>query len=192
MAFVQVEPPAFLVGEEGFNAETLAVELASILGRCHVADEIDRFLTVLPPPTEGEHGAVSFVGEPAVGCIGARAGLGVMGHVLKLKPLTFPAKAGVAGRAADILPHHLMKEALKPDAIELAIPQKNDMGFSRNQSGNLSDEADVSVFGEVPLFAFDHHPGNGQGALLLNQSDHESHTATSDGAPVHHQYQREM
>ena len=42
MALVQVEASAFLVGEEGFDAESLGVPVASFFHQFHIGDEVER------------------------------------------------------------------------------------------------------------------------------------------------------
>jgi hypothetical protein len=192
VAFVEVESAAFLVRKEGLDVEAFCKEAAGVFRRCRVADEINRFLTIFSPPAQGQHGAVSLVGEQTVGYIQAVTGLPAHGHVLKLKHFAFPAEGNVAGRAADILPAPLLKQSLKVAAIELAITRKNDSGIGGDPCRNLPDESNVRLFREMPLFAFGYHPDKGQSTLFVNQCYHESHATASDKAPIHDQHQRQV
>jgi len=189
---VEVESAAFLVGEEGFDVETLSVQLAGIFRRCHVADEKNRFLTISSPPAQSQHGAISLVGEKTVGYIHTVPGSRADGHVLKLKRFAFPLEGNVAGCAAYILPTPPTKEGLKVAAIELAITQKDDSGIGGDQCRNLPDQTHVCIFGEMPFLAFGYHPGEGQSAFSVNQRHHESHATASDKAPIYDQHQRQV
>jgi hypothetical protein len=53
MAFVQMEAPAFLVGEECLNSHAPAIPVASLLGEFEISDQMDRFLVAVTPTWMG-------------------------------------------------------------------------------------------------------------------------------------------
>lgn len=52
MAFMQVEPAAFLIGEKGLDLEPFGIPVAGFFDQLEVGDQIDRFLVALPPPAD--------------------------------------------------------------------------------------------------------------------------------------------
>ena len=66
VAFVQVEPSALLVGEEGLNSESSCIPSAGFLDQFHVGDQVDRFFAAFLPPDNGQDWPISPLGEEHV------------------------------------------------------------------------------------------------------------------------------
>jgi hypothetical protein len=192
MALVQIESPAFLVREEGFNPEALFIELTGVLVRSHVADQADGLFAVLPPPTDREHRAILPLREEYIRDADALAALGGIRQSPEMKWLALMVQCDAPGRSADVLPFPFIHDGLEIDSVKFPIAQEDHSSAVWNKGLNFLDQSDVKTLREVSLLSPAYYPSNGQSPLSVNQRHHERNTPSSHGASIHHQHQGQM
>ena len=187
VALVQPEPTALLVGEESFNTEPLRVPVTGFFFQFHVGDQIDGVLVRGLPPSDSQDRAVFLTGKSHFWYPQA---------VTLLYPYFFPGKFAALltkdralGGAADIFPTIVVNRSQECDPIEFTIPQKDHLAPFRYQFVNLSQQFNVALLGEMPLFPSNNNPGQGQSPFLVDDADHQGHAATANPAAIHCQDQ---
>ncbi len=63
MAFMQIEAPAFLVGEESFNTKAFVILGTDFGNQLQVGDQIEGLFAVALPPRDGKDGPIFLLGE---------------------------------------------------------------------------------------------------------------------------------
>jgi hypothetical protein len=59
LAFVQMEAPALLVGEEGSDAKAFGIPVTSFFGQLHIGGQVNRLFVAGFPPSDGQHWTIS-------------------------------------------------------------------------------------------------------------------------------------
>ena len=151
----------FLVREKGLYSEALLIIGTGALDRFDIGDQVNRFVLSGFPPGDDLHRAIFFSGEQHL----FKAPATTLDQV-ELSGGKAPFVGGeddALGRATDVLPVVGRIDCLlQTDAIEFAIPQKDDLRRRGDQRGDLFEQGDMHIFGQVAFVAFDYDPALGQ------------------------------
>jgi hypothetical protein len=132
--------------------------------------------------------AVVFI-VTTVGCR-ATAWLATRAQGIETKGLTFPRRHRALGRAAHIAPARLVERRLQCRPIALAVAQQHYLCPLGEARAYQVDQSDMQLLGKMPLRALPHAPRQRQGTPLIDDWEHQRHTATADDTAIHHQHER--
>jgi hypothetical protein len=158
VALVQVEATAFLVGEEGFDAEALGVPVAGFFDQGHVGDQVEGLFVALFPPGNDQHGAIGLAGEGDIKQPDTLVWLHV--HLLQRELVAVVLNLRVLGRAVDVLPAIGLAAGLKDDAIELTVTQKDDSRALGQQAIHLGSQLHARLLRKMAFAASYHNPSH--------------------------------
>lgn len=192
MALMDVESPAFLVGEEGFDFEPFFVIRAGLLNGFDVGDQVDGLLVVSPPPRYGGDGAILFPGESDEGSHELLSGLDASAHVLKGEFVILRGELDGRGGARDILPAHEVDLLLVVHSVEFPVSSEDHLSIGRDEGLDKVEELKMDLLGKMPLLAVPHDPCQGQEPLVVDESDHQSGASRADGTAIDGKYQRHV
>ena len=187
MTFVQIKPATLLVGEERFDMESFAIPMTSFLRQLHIGDEAYRILITAFFPKNCLQRAIAFLSE-----IDIRYCKDVFisyTKSFKIKRFTILTQNAVNCCAKNIFKTSSFNFTKPGSAVEFPVTQYNHPTTIGKQFSNRVEQLDMQGFLHVPLGLFDDLPTQRQGAFLVKQTDHQTHTAFADSAAVDGQQQ---
>jgi len=116
MAMAQIKAPAFLVGEEGLDAETLLVPEAGFRKKVQARHQQKRLLLAPLPDRTHQNRAKALGRKQQVGYLHAVAGLQIQRRERErfVRPVRF-AEKHIFGGAADIVPARALSASPRPE-----------------------------------------------------------------------------
>src|SRR4030065_103352 len=181
MTFMEVKPAAFLVRKECFYLKPFLVAIAGFTRQhksCHQEDgcEVSPF-----PPSDDGHWAIAFAREPDV----RDADLipWAQAQIAERKQQIVFVELRILGSPTDIAQIQGLQSGLEFDPIKLAITQEYRLATFRQDGLQLGEQIQMKAFRQVSFTSFDNQPGDGQGALAIDQADHQGDTLMPDFTP---------
>jgi len=188
MAFVDMEPTTFLVGEEGFDMHSLFVHLQRHIQVAHSRDQIERLLVLLLPDSQNTDRTVLLSGHP---------GRCDRNHLATWRPQIAQrelnatgADADVGGRAADVVPHSATKVGLQCRPVKLAVAQEDHRRTRWHDLLDLRKQLAVGLLRKMAFGPAHDYPAEWQGAPVVDDTQHQGNATTPNHTAIHHQQDR--